>query len=523
MYRESEDAEYTATEEFDTTKLGQYLITYTLSYNNGTVETKEIVVEVVDSTEPIVNNLVDGGHYKEDVLLEIVEYSPYIVELNGVEYDETKAITEEGEYTLVVTEAKELGSSITVTFTIDKTAPEIEFVSVSEGLKVSVIEQNLDSIVMIKDGQEIELIPVLIEDGEYKIIATDKAGNASEKEVTIDSISPEVEVTYTPDNNELTSEIVTVEITANEEIQTVEGWTLSEDKLTLTKEFTENAIELVEVKDAAGNKTEVNVVVNNIDYSVVYTPELTIENLVANQVKATITSLKQLTFADEIKDEWQETFNEETSIYTYEKIYIEAKEETLEYTYEGEDGEPVNGEIKISISGVTIVDTLVNYEIDDETQNVTVSIITDEEITNLPEGWVRDDEYMAEDYKYYKVYTENVEYELVEFASENKTYVAVITIDSIDRTAPEAESKVSYEEENNEKKSVTITVTANEEIISVEGWVLAEDKKSISKKVDRPETVTEEVINDEVTITDLKGNTTEVEYSYNWNIESSTE
>ncbi|MBQ7137152.1 MAG: hypothetical protein IJO43_04180 [Bacilli bacterium] len=515
-YRSSSEEDYSVVTEFDSTKQGEYVITYTLSYSDGTVETREVVIEVIDTMEPVINNPEAGKHYKEDVLLDIIEYSPYIVELNGNIYDETLPISDEGEYVLVVTEDKMLGSSITVEFVIDKTAPEIVFAEVLEGTKVSVIEKNIDTITMFKDGVEIELLATLVEDGEYKVVVTDKAGNIAEKTIIIDTIAPEVEVEYTPGNDQLTSDKVVVVITANEEIQEIEGWTLSEDKLTLTKEFKENATELVEVKDIAGNVTEVNVVVNNIDYSVVYTPKLTIENLVANQVKATITSLKQLTLDEEFKDEWSETYDEENEVYKYEKIYTEAKEELIEYTYEDENGNPVAGEIKVEISGVTIIDTMVIYETDDLTQNVTVSVITDEEIITLPEGWVRDDNYMASDYKYYKVYTENVEEELVEFISENKTYIATITVSSIDREAPVAESEVNYEEE---KSSVTITINSNEEIITVEGWVLSTDKKSISKKIDRPSEVTEEVINDTVTITDLKGNETEVEYSYTWEIE----
>lgn len=514
-YRSSSEEDYTVVTEFDSTKLGEYVITYTLNYSDGTVETREIIVEIVDTMEPVINNPEEGKYYKEDVILDIVEYSPYIVELNGSVYDETLPITAEGEYVLVVTEDKELGSSITIEFVIDKTAPEVLFEDVLEGTKVSVVEENLDIITMFKDGEEIELLSTLVEDGEYKVVVTDKAGNVTEKTIVIDTTAPEVDVEYTPNNDELTSDKVVVVIIANEEVQEVEGWELSEDKLTLTKEFAENTTETVEVKDANGNITEVNVVINNIDYSLVYAPKLTIENLVTNQVKATITSLKQLTLNEAIKEEWAETYDEENEVYKYEKIYVEATEELIEYTYEDENGNQVEGTIKVEITGATIINTMVVYEVDDLTQNVTVSVITDEEIVTLPEGWARDDNYMASDYKYYKVYTENVDEELVEFLSENKTYIATIVVTSIDREAPVAEIETSYEEE---KSSVTITIKSNEEIIAVEGWVLSADKKSISKKIDRPSEVTEEVINDMVTITDLKGNATEVEYSYTWEI-----
>ena len=69
------------------------------------------------------------------------------------------------------------------------------------------------------------------------------------------------------DKKTLTRENVTVTITANEEIQAVQGWTLSSDKKTLTKEYTENIKETITVKDLAGNETQANIEISNIDKS----------------------------------------------------------------------------------------------------------------------------------------------------------------------------------------------------------------------------------------------------------------
>ena len=69
-------------------------------------------------------------------------------------------------------------------------------------------------------------------------------------------------VKYNP--TEQTTESVQATITANREIQSVEGWILSEDKTSLTKKYTENTNEKVIVKDLSNNSVEIEVNVSNI-------------------------------------------------------------------------------------------------------------------------------------------------------------------------------------------------------------------------------------------------------------------
>lgn len=58
---------------------------------------------------------------------------------------------------------------------------------------------------------------------------------------------------------------VLVTIIANEKVKKVEGWSLSEDRMTLTKKYTENKSEDIEVYDIAGNKSVANISIDNID------------------------------------------------------------------------------------------------------------------------------------------------------------------------------------------------------------------------------------------------------------------
>ena len=100
------------------------------------------------------------------------------------------------------------------------------------------------------------------------ILAEDQVGNRSivkSNAFNLDNTAPEVEISQNPSIP--TKEKVIVTITANEEIQEVEGWTLSENKQELTKEYTENTkgIEKLSVKDMAENEVVVDIEVTNID------------------------------------------------------------------------------------------------------------------------------------------------------------------------------------------------------------------------------------------------------------------
>ena len=79
-----------------------------------------------------------------------------------------------------------------------------------------------------------------------------------------DTTPPTAEVSYS-NNGELTNQDVTVTIQADEAIQAVEGWTLSDDQTTLTKVFSENTDGSVTISDLAGNTAEISYTVSGID------------------------------------------------------------------------------------------------------------------------------------------------------------------------------------------------------------------------------------------------------------------
>ena len=77
-----------------------------------------------------------------------------------------------------------------------------------------------------------------------------------------DNTAPIVNVEYS--TKQMTEENIIVTIKANEEIQPINGWTLSNDKQSLTKEYTENTTERITIKDLAGNEAQANIEIANI-------------------------------------------------------------------------------------------------------------------------------------------------------------------------------------------------------------------------------------------------------------------
>ena len=261
----------------------------------------------------------------------------------------------------------------------------------------------------------------------YKLI--NSSINPTEPE---DKMPPEVTVSYSTTTP--TKESVTVTITANEEIQGVEGWTLSADKKKLTKTYSSNKEETVIVKDLAGNQTTVKVKIENI------------------------------------------TDNNPT---------------------EPEDKTPPEVTVSYSTTAPT-------------KESVTVIITANEEIQGV-EGWTLS----ADKKKLTKTYSSNKEETvIVKDLAGNQTTVKVKIENITDNNPTEPEDKtppevaVSYSTTAPTKESVTATITANEEIQGVEGWTLSADKRKLTKTYSSNKEET-------VIVKDLSGNKTETTIKIN--------
>ncbi len=156
--------------------------------------------------------------------------------------------------------------------TIDSTKPDLE-VSYSN---TQITNENV--IVTIKANEEIQpvsgwtlssdkrqLTKTFSANTNINVSVRDIAGNITEAKVVvnnIDKINPEVEIKYSTTSQ--TIDPVTVTIKANEKIQGIEGWVLSDDETTLTKVFDENDTQTVTIRDLAGNTITRSIVVANI-------------------------------------------------------------------------------------------------------------------------------------------------------------------------------------------------------------------------------------------------------------------
>ena len=145
--------------------------------------------------------------------------------------------------------------------------------------KIFLQAQNKESKAYSEEGLQVYNCK-LNEDGTKIILTLHHSSTAKKAMVTInegilkgstftievnekDEVSPILTVNYSTKNP--TRENVKVTITSNEEIQGVEGWTLSSDKKTLTKEYSANAKETITIKDLVGNETQVIIEINNIE------------------------------------------------------------------------------------------------------------------------------------------------------------------------------------------------------------------------------------------------------------------
>lgn len=228
-----------------------------------------------DDQKPIISGILNGSYTKENVTLIITEENLKMLIINGNEISpqEMLNIDQEGSYNIIAID--NAYNQEEITFIIDKTAPEFE-IKTSNNDKPT----NKNVTVTIKANEIIKEVPgwTLSKDRTTitktfenniidSIIIEDLAGNT--KEITyqvknIDRDFGDVIVT-TSNNGQMTNQDVTVTIIATEELQPVNGWTLSEDKKSIYKVFTKNITSYVIIKDLAGNTKKVPYQVINID------------------------------------------------------------------------------------------------------------------------------------------------------------------------------------------------------------------------------------------------------------------
>ncbi|MCI5804920.1 MAG: Ig-like domain-containing protein [Clostridium sp.] len=139
----------------------------------GNQDEKEIHF-VLDQTSPEIHKVAEysGGYFQEfqiaDTLEEVfrdLTVVSYRILLNGVEYDGTTPVTDEGKYNLSVEVQDELGhkSTKTAEFIIDHTAPKVIFTGVKDGQAVS----ERGTVTLSLTNPEDEITKITMNDQEY--------------------------------------------------------------------------------------------------------------------------------------------------------------------------------------------------------------------------------------------------------------------------------------------------------------------------------------------------------------------
>ena len=124
--------------------------------------------------------------------------------LNGEPYTSGTEITDEGEYTLILT--SQAGKTKTYTFTIDKTAPTCEMKNLQDnGYVITYTQAYWEdfSATATLNGEPYTKNTAINKDGEYTLILTDKAGNVTTCTFIVDRAEVEAKVLFGEEEQEL--------------------------------------------------------------------------------------------------------------------------------------------------------------------------------------------------------------------------------------------------------------------------------------------------------------------------------
>lgn len=296
-------------------------------------------------------------------------------------------------------------------------------------------------------------------------------------------------VTVEYSTTETTKEGVVVTISANKEMQPINGWTLSQDKKYMQKEFFSNVEGIVTLTSIGGEKINQEIAINNIDNSIAnVNVEYSNNDLDATEVTVSIVADREL---QELEG-W--TLSEDRKILS--KTYYENTTETITVYDILSNAIPV--EIVINNIVNEAPECKVSYStIDPTNKDVIVTITSNRELKEL-NGWTLSEDKMS----LTKTYNQNTEEKLeLEDLYGNKM-TALISIKNIDKEKPKLEISYSTKELTNQK--VKVEIKSDEKLNKPEGWEISADEKTISKYYFENEIIM-------LKVQDLAGNETEIE------------
>lgn len=277
-----------------------------------------------------------------------------------------------------------------------------------------------------------------------EIYVKDLAGNITTVNISIkniDKVNPNLKLTYL--NTEITNENVKVKITSDKELQELQDWSLSSDKLELSREYDQNVDEEIKVKDLSGNEVKVNVSIKNIDKE---KPE---NAIVTDSIFLSKNIITKLTVADKLSG-----INLDKSYYKIDGIK-EMSEDYSTYTKLTSTTVDINKTVEndgtyylhvVSVDNAgnkstntieLIVDTVepkvtVKYSITSWTKDDVTVTVTANKAMKAVNGWTR-----SEDGKTFtKKYSNNVEENVTFIDSLNRTVIVKVSIANIDKENP---------------------------------------------------------------------------------------
>ncbi len=350
-------------------------------------------------------------------------------------------------------------SNNTTTTVVDKdtTAPILN-------VKYSIEEKtNKDVVVTITSNEQLKgiegwnlssdlqtLTKTYTENASEEIYVKDLAGNITTVNiniVNIDKVFPKVKWEYSITS--YTNKDVEVKIIADKELQEIEGWTLSSNKLELVKKYNENKIEEVKVKDLAGNEVPVEIKIENIDKVKPENAKVTDTLFLTKQISTKLTLKDTISGIDLNKsfykiDTSKEMSNDMTS---YNKVTAEEMQIDETVNNDGiyylhvisvdKTGNVNKNTIELTVDTV-LPKVTVSYSTTSFTKNDVIVTVTANKTMKEIDGWQLSDDKRT----FTKTYTSNKEEKVIFTDMLERTVEATISVKNIDRIAP-VEPKLS--------------------------------------------------------------------------------
>ncbi len=195
---------------------------------------------------PIISGADEGGVYNSDRVISWDHGDGY---LSGKPVSSPITVSNEGQYQIYVVNNE--GKSSEVNFSIDKTAPTITI----NPYNLAPTNQDITVSASTNEGVLNATSHTFSENGSFKFVSIDDAGNESSQDITItniDKIAPIIEIGIYDTNP--TNQDITVSASTNEGVLNTDSYTFSAN----------GSFDFV-ATDPAGNSTIYTVTINNID------------------------------------------------------------------------------------------------------------------------------------------------------------------------------------------------------------------------------------------------------------------